>query len=55
MREGSKSHIGFIDELVYDRLKEKEAIMLNAIDGNLLLPEVTVDYLEDVKIILLST
>ena len=55
MSEGSKSHKGFIDELVYDRLKEKEAIMLNAIDGNLLLPEVTDDYLEDVKRILLST
>lgn len=49
MTDGNKAHNGFIDRLVYDRLKEKEAVMMNAIEGNLLLPEVTDDYLEDVK------
>lgn len=49
MTEGNKAHDGFIDRLVYNRLKEKEAVMMNAIEGNLLLPEVGDDYLEDVK------
>ena len=49
MTDGNNAHNGFIDQLVYDRLKEKEAVMMNAIEGNLLLPEVGDDYLEDVK------
>lgn len=49
MTDGNKAHNGFIDQLVYDRLKEKEAVMMNAIEGNQLLPEVTDDYLDDVK------
>ena len=49
MTEGNKAHDGFIDRLVYNRLKEKEAVMMDAIEGNLLLPEVGDDYLEDVK------
>lgn len=49
MTDGNKAHSGFIDQLVYDRLKEKEAVMMNAIEGNQLLPEVTDDYLKDVK------
>lgn len=49
MTDGNKAHNGFIDQLVYDRLKEKEAVMMNAIEGNQLLPEVTDDYLKDVK------
>lgn len=49
MSEGSKSHRGFIDRLVYERLKEKETVMMQAIDGENLLPEITDDYLEDVK------
>src|SRR5699024_5068456 len=44
MTEGNKAHNGFIDQLVYIRLKEKEEIMMNAIEGDLLLPEVTDDY-----------
>lgn len=49
MTEGDRAHGGFIDQAVYKRLKEKEQIMLDAIDGELLIPEVTDDYLEDVK------
>ena len=49
MTDGNNAHNGFIDQLVYDRLKEKEAVMMNAIEGNLLLPEVGDDYLEDAK------
>lgn len=49
MSEGSKSRGGLIDRLVYERLKEKEAVMMQAIDGENLLPEITDDYLEDVK------
>ncbi|HFI0792627.1 TPA: DEAD/DEAH box helicase [Streptococcus suis] len=49
MTDGNNAHNGFIDQLVYDRLKEKETVMMNAIEGNLLLPEVGDDYLEDVK------
>lgn len=52
MTEGDAAHKGFIDRQVYDRLKEKEAVMLNAIDGQYLLPEVTDSYLDDVKSIL---
>lgn len=49
MTEGDRAHGGFIDQAVYKRLKEKEEIMLNAIDGELLIPEVEDDYLDDVK------
>ncbi|MFL2117809.1 DEAD/DEAH box helicase [Marinilactibacillus psychrotolerans] len=49
MTEGNKAHSGFIDKLVYERLKEKEAVMMAAIEGKNLLPEVTDDYLKDVK------
>ncbi|PTO39045.1 helicase [Enterococcus mundtii] len=49
MTDGNNAHNCFIDQLVYDRLKEKELVMINAIEGNLLLPEVGDDYLEDVK------
>ncbi|MEB6146575.1 DEAD/DEAH box helicase [Enterococcus casseliflavus] len=49
MTDGDRAHGGFIDQLVYERLKEKEAVMINAIEGDMLLPEVEDDYLEDVK------
>lgn len=49
MTEGDRAHKGFIDKAVYNRLKEKEAVMLNAIDGNNLKPMIEDDYLEDVK------
>lgn len=49
MTKGDRAHQSFIDEMVYRRLKEKESIMLNAIDGPLLVPEYTDDYLEEVK------
>jgi len=49
MTEGDRAHQGFIDKKVYERLKEKEEVMARAIDGNFLVPEVTNDYLEDVK------
>lgn len=49
MTAGDRAHGSFIDQAVYRRLKEKEQIMLDAIDGELLIPEVTDDYLEDVK------
>lgn len=35
--------------MVYRRLKEKEQIMMDAIEGPMLVPEYTDDYLEDVK------
>ncbi|EFU73353.1 hypothetical protein HMPREF9088_1794 [Enterococcus italicus DSM 15952] len=49
MTDGDRAHQGFIDKRVYERLKEKEDVMAKAIDGNLLVPEITDDYLEDVK------
>ena len=52
MSEGTSAHKSFIDKQVYDRLKEKEEVMLNAIDGQFLLPEISDDYLDDVKKIL---
>ena len=55
MTEGNKAHNGFIDRLVYNRLKEKEAMMMNAIEGSQLIPEVTDDYLEDVKCVILAS
>jgi hypothetical protein len=55
MTEGNKAHNSFIDRLVYNRLKEKEAMMMNAIEGSQLIPEVTDDYLEDVKRVILAS
>lgn len=52
MSDGDTAHASFIDKQVYDRLKEKEAIMLQAVEGQFLTPEITDDYLEDVKAIL---
>lgn len=54
MSSGDVAHLGFIDQKVYDKLKEKEQIMLDAIDGYLLVPEYTDDYLEEVKKIILN-
>lgn len=52
MSEGTSAHKSFIDKQVYERLKEKEEVMQNAIDGELLLPEISDDYLDDIKKIL---
>ena len=52
MTKGDIAHAGFIDERVYRRLKEKEQIMLEAIDGQLLVPEYPDDYLDEVKAII---
>lgn len=52
MTKGDIAHAGFIDERVYRRLKEKEQIMLDAIDGQLLVPEYPDDYLDEVKAII---
>jgi SNF2 family DNA or RNA helicase len=49
MTEGDSAHEGFIDCQVYNRLKEKEVVMSAAIDGDLLVPMIEDDYLEDVK------
>ena len=49
MSKGDVAHQSFIDEMVYRRLKEKEQIMMDAIEGPMLVPEYTDDYLEDVK------
>lgn len=49
MTEGDRAHGGFIDRSVYNRLKEKEQVMLEAIDGDILVPEVPDSYLDDVK------
>lgn len=47
--EGNQAHSSFIDERIYKRLKEKEEVMMQAIDGQYLAPMVNDDYLEDVK------
>ncbi|GMA09114.1 hypothetical protein GCM10025886_22650 [Tetragenococcus halophilus subsp. flandriensis] len=52
MTGGDTVHQGFIDQQVYNRLKEKEKVMMDAIDGELLVPMIEDDYLEDVKKIL---
>lgn len=47
--EGNQAQSSFIDERIYKRLKEKEEVMMQAIDGQYLAPMVEDDYLEDVK------
>ena len=54
MSKGDVAHMSFIDKTVYNKLKEKERMMLDAIDGELLTPEYTDDYLDDVKNIVLG-
>lgn len=54
MTKGDVAHTGFIDNTVYKKLKDKEEIMLNAIDGQLLVPEYTDDYLQEVKDIVIG-
>lgn len=49
MTEGNRAHASYIDRQVYSRLKDKEAVMLDAIEGNLLKPQIMDSYLEDVK------
>lgn len=49
LNEGNLSDRGFIDERIYKRLKEKESIMLTAIDSDFLYPEIQDDYFEEVK------
>ena len=49
MTNGTAAESGFVDHAIYERLKEKEQVMLDAIEGDLLVPEYTDDYLEDVK------
>ena len=40
---------GFIDARVYQRLKEKERVMRDAIDGDILKPEFTGDILQEIR------
>lgn len=47
--DGEIARDGFIDKRVYERLKDKEQVMLSAIDGDLLLPMIEDDFLNDVK------
>lgn len=54
MTKGDIAHMGFIDSTVYRKLKDKEKVMLDAIDGQLLAPEYTDDYLQEVKDIVLG-
>ena len=54
MTKGDVAHMGFIDSTVYKKLKDKEKIMLDAIDGQLLVPEYTDDYLKEVKDIVMG-
>lgn len=54
MTLGDTAHMSFIDHAVYNKLKEKEQVMLNAIEGKMLVPEYTDDYLEEVKKIVLG-
>ncbi|MBU7481863.1 SNF2-related protein [Lactiplantibacillus pentosus] len=52
--KGDVAHSSFIDQTVYNKLKDKEKIMLDAIDGDLLVPEYPDDYLQEVKNIVLG-
>ena len=54
MTKGDVAHMGFIDNTVYKKLKDKEKIMIDAIDGQLLVPEYTDDYLQEVKDIIMG-
>ncbi|EKW98779.1 DEAD/DEAH box helicase [Ligilactobacillus saerimneri] len=54
MTTGDTAHMSFIDQAVYHRLKDKEQTMLEAIDGQMLVPEYTDDYLTEVKNIVLG-
>ena len=54
MTKGDVAHMGFIDNTVYKKLKDKEKVMLDAIDGQLLVPEYTDDYLQEVKDIVMG-
>ncbi|MCT7894643.1 MAG: DEAD/DEAH box helicase, partial [Lactobacillus gasseri] len=54
MTKGDVAHTGFIDSTVYKKLKDKEKVMLDAIDGQLLVPEYTDDYLQEVKDIVMG-
>lgn len=54
MTKGDVAHMGFIDRTVYKKLKDKEKVMLDAIDGQLLVPEYTDDYLQEVKDIVMG-
>lgn len=44
MMQGQPEHHGMVDEKIYDRLKMKEARMLDAIENGELRPDPTVDY-----------
>lgn len=54
MTKGDVAHMGFIDNTVYKKLKDKEKVMIDAIDGQLLVPEYTDDYLQEVKDIIMG-
>ena len=54
MTKGDIAHMSFIDSTVYKKLKDKEKVMLDAIDGQLLVPEYTDDYLKEVKDIVMG-
>lgn len=54
MTKGDVAHMGFIDNTVYKKLKDKEKVMIDAIDGQLLVPEYTDDYLQEVKDIVMG-
>ena len=54
MTKGDVAHMGFIDSTVYKKLKDKEKVMIDAIVGQLLVPEYTDDYLQEVKDIVMG-
>lgn len=54
MTKGDSAHMSFIDQAVYNKLKYKEQIMLDAIEGKMLVPEYTDNYLDEVKNIVLG-
>lgn len=47
--KGDKAHHGYIDTAVYDRLKKKEEIMLDAIEGDVLKPMINDDYFDEIQ------
>lgn len=54
MTKGDVYHMSFIDSTVYKKLKDKKKVMFDAIDGQLLVPEYTDDYLQEVKDIVMG-
>ncbi|MDH5013106.1 DEAD/DEAH box helicase [Weissella cibaria] len=49
MTAGDKAHLSYIDRAVYQRLKEKEQVMMSAIEGETIKPMIDDDYFDEIK------